>query len=305
MTKLILRRILFFIPVLFVTVTIVFFLVRLTPGGPFDGEKVFPESVKKRIEEKYLLNAPLHKQYFHYLWGLCRGDLGVSLNKPMRSVTEWIMLRFPVSLELGFYSLLVALGFGLCAGLLAASRPNSSRDYIPMSLAMAGICIPRFVLGPLLVLIFGIWLEVLPVEGWYGPSHRVLPSLTMGAVYAAYIARLCRGGMLEVMAQDFIRTARSKGMSEARVVLRHALRGGIQPVVTFMGPAAAGLLAGSFVVETIFRVPGLGREFIQAAINRDYTMVLGTVLFFAFLILLFNLIADIAQAWLDPRVRRM
>ena len=261
--------------------------------------------VKKRIEEKYLLNAPLHKQYFHYLAGLCRGDLGVSLNKPMRSVTEWIMLRFPVSLELGFWSLLVALGFGLTAGLLAASRPNSARDYIPMSLAMAGICIPRFVLGPLLVLIFSIWFEILPVEGWYGPEHRVLPALTMGAVYAAYIARLCRGGMLEVMAQDFIRTARSKGLSEARVVLRHGLRGGIQPVVTFMGPALAGLLAGSFIVETIFRVPGLGREFIQAAVNRDYTMVLGTVLFFAFLILLFNLIADILQAWLDPRVRRM
>ena len=172
-----------------------------------------------------------------------------------------------------------------------------------MSLAMVGICIPNFVLGPLLVLVFGLWLGWLPVAGWEGPSYKILPAITLGAGYAAYIARLSRGGMLEVLAQDFIRTARAKGLTEARVVLRHGLRGGLQPVVSFLGPAAAGLLSGSFVVETIFQVPGLGRFFIQAAFNRDYTMILGTVLFYAALILTFNVIVDVAQAWLDPRLR--
>ncbi len=303
MARFALRRVLEFVPVLLVIVTVTFFLVRLAPGGPFDTEKAVSAEVRQKLEETYHLDAPLAAQYVEYLTGLAHGDLGPSMKKPSRSVAEWIWLRFPVSLELGVYALLVALGIGLVAGVVASWRPNSWTDYLPMSLAMVGICVPSFVLGPLLVLVFSLWLGWLPVSGWDAPADKILPALTLGAAYAAYVARLSRGGMLEVLSQDFIRTARAKGASEARVLVRHALRGSVQPVVAFLGPAAAGLLSGSFVVETIFQVPGLGREFVQAAFNRDYTMILGTVLFFATLILLFNLIVDVGQAWLDPRAR--
>ncbi|MBN2307374.1 MAG: ABC transporter permease [Candidatus Hydrogenedentes bacterium] len=303
MARFIGRRLLHFIPVLFVVVTLTFFLVRLAPGGPFDAEKARSEEALAQIERVYNLDAPLHRQYLDYLAGLIHGDLGPSLQKPERTVTEWILLRLPVSLELGVYALVVALGIGLTAGVIAALRPNTFTDHAPMSFAMVGICIPNFVLGPVLVLVFALWLGWFGVEGWGAASEKVLPSITLGATYAAYIARMTRGSMLEVLSQDFIRTARAKGLSEARVVLRHGLRGGLQPVVAFLGPAAAGLLSGSFVVERIFQVPGLGQEFVMAARNRDYTMVMGTVLFFAVLIMLFNLFVDIAQAWMDPRIR--
>ncbi len=302
MARYIFKRFLEFIPVLFVIVTLTFFLIRLAPGGPFVAEKG-SEQALKQLREHYKLDAPLHVQYFDYLAHLVRGDLGPSMKRPSRTVIEWIVLRLPVSLELGAYALLVALGVGLAAGVVASCRPNTWSDHVPMSLAMAGICVPNFVLGPVLVLVFALWLGWLPVAGWERPADKILPALTLGASYAAYIARLSRGGMLEILSQDFIRTARAKGLSETRVLLRHALKGGLLPVVAFLGPAAAGLLSGSFVVEMIFQIPGLGREFVQAAFNRDYTMILGTVLFFATLILLFNLAADIAQAWLDPRVR--
>ncbi len=299
----VLRRFLEAIPVLLVVVTVAFFLVRLAPGGPFDTEKRASPQVLRQLEAQYQLNQPLYRQYFGYLGGVLKGDFGPSFRKPGRTVGEWIALRFPVSLELGAYALLVALGVGMAAGLLAALRPNSMLDHGTMSVAMLGICLPGFVLGPLLVLVFALWLGWLPVAGWSTPLHKILPSITLGAAYAAYIARLTRGGMLEVLAQDFIRTARAKGLSETRVVLRHALRGGIQPVVAFLGPAAAGLFTGSFVVETIFQVPGLGREFVESAFNRDYTMVIGSVLVYAVLVVALNLAADIALALLDPRVR--
>ena len=205
---------------------------------------------------------------------------------------------------MGIYALMVSMAIGLIAGVIAATRPNSFWDYIPMSTAMAGICIPNFVLGPLLVLVFSIWLGWLPVSGWDEPSSKILPSITLGAAYAAYIARLSRGGMLEIMSQDFIRTARAKGLSEFRVVVKHGLKGGLQPVVSFMGPAAAGLLSGSFVVERIFDIPGLGHFFVRGAFARDYTLITGTVLFYAILIVCFNLVVDVAQAWLDPRLRQ-
>lgn len=303
MLRYILRRIAEFVPVLLVIVTMTFFLIRLAPGGPFSSERAVSPEVLKALQAHYNLDAPLWKQYLDYLAGVVRGDFGPSFKKPSFTVREWIAMRFPVSLELGLYALGVALCIGLSAGLVAALRPNTRSDYIPMSLAMIGICLPTFVLGPVLVLIFALWLEWLPVAGWNEPADKILPSITLGAAYAAYIARLSRGGMLEVLSQDFIRTARAKGLSEARVVLRHGLRGGLSPVVAFLGPAAAGLLTGSFVVETIFQVPGLGREFVQAAFNRDYTMILGTVLFYAALILLFNLVVDVVLAWLDPRLR--
>ena len=303
MTRFIVNRLVEIVPVLFIIVTLVFFMIRLAPGGPFDTEKSAPPEVLENLEAYYHLDLPLYRQYMMYLGRLVHGDLGPSFKNSNFSVNELIALGFPVSLELGLYALAVALAIGLAAGISASLKPNSARDYVPMSLAMAGICIPNFVLGPLLVLVFALWLGWLPSSGWDGPLYKILPALTLGAAYAAYVARLTRGSMLEVLSQDFIRTARAKGLSEARVVLRHALRGGIQPVVSFLGPAAAGLLSGSFVIETIFQIPGLGRLFVQAAFNRDYTMILGTVLFYAFLILVFNLAVDVIEAFLDPRIR--
>ena len=303
MIRFILKRLLTFIPVLLAIITLTFFMVRIAPGGPFDDERRVPEETMRQLEAAYNLDAPLYRQYLDYLGGVLQGDLGPSFKKPSRTVREWILLRIPVSLELGAYGLIVALCIGLPAGIIAATRPNSLRDYAPMSFAMAGICLPNFVLGPLLVLVFALWLDWMPVAGWDLPSEKILPSLTLGAVYAAYVARLTRGGMLEVMGQDYIRTARAKGLGEVAVVLKHGLRGGVLPVVSYLGPATAGLLTGSFVVEKIFQVPGLGREFVEAAFNRDYTMIMGTVLVYATLVLFLNLAADVIHALLDPRVR--
>jgi len=303
MTRFTIGRLIEMIPVLWIIVTFVFFLVRLAPGGPFDADRVVSEDVLQNLNAYYHLDWPLYRQYLDYMARLVQGDLGPSFKNANWSVNELIALGFPVSLELGLYALAIALSLGLLSGVLAALRPNTLLDYIPMSFATLGICVPTFVLGPLFLLVFALHLHWAPVAGWEGVSHKILPSLTLGIVYAAYIARLTRGGMMEILTQDFIRTARAKGLSEARVVLRHALRGGIRPVVSFLGPAAAGLLSGSFVVETIFHVPGLGRFFVQSAFNRDYTMIMGTVLFYAVLILLFNLLVDIMLAWLDPRIR--
>ena len=303
MARYILIRICEFVPVLWAIITITFFLVRLAPGGPFDSDKAVTPETLKNLEAHYNLDAPLHQQYFDYLGGVLKGDLGPSVTKPTRTVAEWLWLRIPVSLELGCYGLLVALTIGLTAGIISALRPNTALDHTPMAFAMTGICIPNFVLGPLLVLIFALWFDVLPVAGWRTPAHKILPAITLGAAYAAYIARLTRGGMLEVLSQDFIRTARAKGLSETAVVLKHGLRGGIQPVVAFLGPAVAGLMSGSFVVEKIFVIPGLGKEFVESAFNRDYTMIIGTVLVYAAFVMVLNLVADIIQAWLDPRVR--
>ena len=265
---------------------ITFVIVHLAPGGPFSAEKKVNPEVLKSLEKHYGLNKSLPAQYLDYLGKLLHGDLGPSFKYANRSVNELIAQGFPVSLELGSYAILIATVLGVSAGLMASLRANSPSDYVPMSLAMAGICLPTFVLGPLLILIFGHWLDWFNVAGWYSPADRVLPSLTLGLYYAAYMARLTRGGMLEVLSQDYVRTARAKGASEVRVVFHHALRGGLLPVVSFLGPAIAGLVTGSFIVETIFSVPGLGRFFVMSAFNRDYTLVLGTVLFYATLIIL-------------------
>lgn len=303
MLRFIARRLLETIPVLFIIATGTFFMIRLAPGGPFDSEKRVTPEIQKNLEAYYGLDRPLFEQYLDYMGSLVRGDLGPSFRYPNRSVNELIADAFPASLELGCYALAVALTLGISAGLIAALRPNTWTDYVPMSLAMAGICLPTFVMGPLLVLIFAIGLGQFNASGWDFARDRVLPALTLGGYYAAYVARLTRGGMLEVLNQDFIRTARAKGASELRIVMKHALKGGILPVVSFLGPATAGLLTGSFVVETIFQVPGLGRFFVTAAFNRDYTMVLGTVLFYATLIVLLNLAVDVILAWLNPKVR--
>ena len=304
MLSLILRRIGIAIPVLLTVVTLTFLMVHSAPGGPFDEEKAVSPEVLIKLNEKYNLDQPLSAQYFDYLSGILVGDFGPSFRYPGRSVTELISIGLPVTFELALYSILFALAIGLLAGILGALKPNTPLDYIPMSTAMIGICIPSIILGPSLILIFGIWLEWVPVSGWgYMPGDKLLPTLTLGTAYAAYCARLTRGGMLEILNQDFIRTARAKGLSETRVVVVHALRGGLTPVIAFLGPAMAGLLAGSFVVETIFGIPGLGRFYVEAAFNRDYTMILGSSIFFSFLIIFFNLISDLIAAALNPKLR--
>ena len=304
MLSLILRRIGIAIPVLLTVVTLTFLMVHSAPGGPFDEEKAVSPEVLIKLNEKYNLDQPLSAQYLDYLSGILVGDFGPSFRYPGRSVTELISIGLPVTFELALYSILFALAVGLLAGILGALKPNTPLDYIPMSTAMIGICIPSIILGPSLILIFGIWLEWVPVSGWgYMPGDKLLPTLTPGTAYAAYCARLTRGGMLEILNQDFIRTARAKGLSETRVVVVHALRGGLTPVIAFLGPAMAGLLAGSFVVETIFGIPGLGRFYVEAAFNRDYTMILGSSIFFSFLIIFFNLISDLIAAALNPKLR--
>ena len=305
MLRFIISRLLQAIPVIFIVITATFFLVRAAPGGPFDAEKVVLPEVKRALEAQYKLDLPLHEQYFAYLSDLAQGELGPSFKYPGRSVNEILFSGLPVTAELGFYALLIALIIGVTAGVFASLKPNTRQDYIPMGLAMIGICMPSFLLGPLLVLVVGIYLEWLPISGWGSiPGDKILPSITLGAAYAAYVARLSRAGMLEILSQDYIRTARAKGLPEWLVVGKHALRGGLIPVVAFLGPAFAGLLAGSFVVETIFQIPGLGRFYVQAAFNRDYTMILGMTVFFATLIILFNLLSDMLALWLNPKLRQ-
>ena len=298
-------RLLQAIPVLFGVITITFILIHSAPGGPFSADKAVPPEVLIALEEKYDLNLPLWQQYFGYLEDLISGDFGPSFKYPGRNVSELIASAFPTTAELALYSMIVAIVIGLFAGVVAAMRPNSVQDYAPMSLAMVGICMPSFLLGPLLVLIFGIYLEWLPISGWNSlPGDKILPAITLGTGYAAYIARLTRGGMLDILSQDYIRTARAKGLPEIVIVCKHGLRGGLMPVVAFLGPAFAGMLGGSFVVETIFNIPGLGRFYVQAAFNRDYTMILGTTIFFAALIVSFNLISDILAMWMNPKLRQ-
>lgn len=303
MFRFILHRLLQTIPVLFIVATVTFFMVRLAPGGPFSAEKKVPAEILKHLEAYYGLNKPLGEQYLDYMSRLVRGDLGPSFKYENRTVNEVIAVAFPVSLELGFWSLLVALVLGIPAGVIAARHPNTLSDYVPMGLAMVGTCLPTFVLGPLLILAFALGTGWFNPMGWDTPRDRVLPALVLGAHYAAYVARLTRSGMLEILNQDFIRTARAKGADSARILFHHALRGGLLPTISFLGPATAGLLTGSFVIETIFQIPGLGRYFVMAAFNRDYTLVLGTVLFYATLIILLNLVVDIVQVWLNPKLR--
>ena len=296
-------RLLQAIPTLLIIATLTFFMTRFAPGGPFDSEKAIPEEIKVKLESHFGLNLPLFDQYLLYMKNLLAGDLGPSFKYVGWDVSELIGVAFPVSLGLGVSALFIALLVGLPAGMVAALRKNTLWDYLPMGLAMVGICLPTFVLGPILIMIFSTKLNLLPALGWNSWSDLILPSLTLGLFYAAYIARLTRAGMLETLKQDYVRTARAKGASPSRVVIQHALRGGLLPVVTFLGPAFAGLVSGSFIIESIFFIPGLGKFFITAAFNRDYTMVLGTVLFYATLIIILNLLVDFLQAWLDPKAR--
>lgn len=303
MLRFIARRCLETIPVLFVVATLTFVMMKLAPGGPFDTEKATTPEIRKQLEAQYGLDKPLYQQYLDYMGNLLQGDLGPSFKYAGWSVNELLFSAFPVSLELGCYALALALAAGLSAGIIASLRQNTATDYVPMALATLGICLPTFVTGPLLILVFGIVLGWYNTSGWFFPSDRVLPAITLGLFYAAYIARLARVGMLEILNQDFIRTARAKGASEWRVVWKHSVRGGLLSVVSFLGPAVAGLVTGSLVVETIFQIPGLGRFFVMAGFNRDYTLVMGTVLFYSVLIITMNLVVDILQVWLNPKLR--
>lgn len=302
MLKYTLKRLLEAIPVLLIVITMTFVMMKASPGGPFDTEKKLPAEVIAALNQRYRLDQPLVVQYWDTLSNIVKGDFGPSFRYPGRTVNEMIADGFPITAELGFYALIFALLIGVTSGIIAALKKNTWLDYVPMSFSMAGICVPSFLLGPVLVLIFSIHYHWLPVTGWDTPWHKILPTITLGSAYAAFIARLARGGMLEVLGQDFIRTARAKGVSEAMIVLKHALKGGMFPVISFLGPSIAGLLSGSFVTETIFQIPGLGRFYVQAAFNRDYTMIMGTTVFFAVLIVGFNMLSDIALMWLNPRL---
>ena len=303
MLSLIARRLLQSIPTLWVVATATFLLLRLAPGGPFDDEKPIPPEIKAQIEAHYGLDLPLYQQYFQFFGNLLKGDLGPSYKYPGWDVQEIIIQAFPVSLELGCWALLISLALGIPIGTLAALKHNKPAETNLMAVAMIGICMPSFVIGPILLMTFSLQLGWFNPLGWSYAGDRVLPAITLGLLYAAYIARLARSGMLDVMRNDYIRTARAKGLKERTVVIRHALRTALYPVVAYMGPAAAGLISGSFVVETIFFIPGMGPFFVNAALNRDYTMVMGTVLFYATLIILFNLLVDIVQMWMNPRTR--
>jgi oligopeptide transport system permease protein len=304
MLRFILSRLLQAIPVLLVVISVTFLLIHSAPGGPFSDEKAVPPEVVRALEAQYNLDQPLWHQYINYLGDVIQGDFGPSFKYSGRTVNELIAAGLPVTAELALYAMLVALFIGISAGIFASIRPNTMQDYIPMSAAMLGICVPSFLLGPILILVFGIQLEWLPISGWGDiPGDKILPAITLGTGYAAYIARLSRGGMLEVLSQDYIRTARAKGLSERLIIFKHALRGGLIPVIAFLGPAFAGLLGGSFVVETIFQIPGLGRFYVTSAFNRDYTMILGMTIFFAGLIIVFNLLSDLIALWLNPKLR--
>ncbi|RYD35083.1 MAG: ABC transporter permease subunit [Verrucomicrobiaceae bacterium] len=289
--------------VILVVFTITFFLIRLTPGDPFAGEKAMPPDVRRVMEERYGLNKPLITQYFTTLGSYLRGDFQPSMKYQGMWNVKIIKDAFPISLAIGSCALVIALGLGLPAGIIAAVKKNTWMDYGSMSLALIGICLPTFVMGPMLIMTFGLKWRVFNVAGWFEKTDWVLPSLTMGLIYAAYIARLTRGGMLEVLNQDFIRTARAKGVPGSRIVMVHTLRGGLLPVVAFLGPALAGITTGSFIIEKIFNLPGLGQHFVSSVFNRDYSLILATVVLLATLLVVTNFLTDVLVAWLNPKVR--
>jgi oligopeptide transport system permease protein len=306
MLSFIIRRLLITIPTILVVITITWGLVRLAPGNFYISEKNIPPAIEKNIREKYGLDKPWYQQYGRTLWNIVRHfDFGTSLKYEGQSVNAIIARSLPVSATVGILAYLLALIVGVVTGSIAALHANSRRDYASMTLAMLGISIPNFVLGPILVLVFSLSFYWLPPSRWDGfPSRNViLPILTLSGLYMAYIARLTRAGLLEVLRSDYIRTARAKGLNERQVVIRHALRGGLLPVVSYTGPALALLVTGTVVVERIFVLPGLGNYFIQASLNRDEPLIIGIVAFIAIALLMMNLLVDIAYAYLDPRIR--
>ena len=303
MLAFILRRLLLIIPMALLVITLTWGLVRMAPGNFYTGEKKLPAAIEANIRKKYGLDKPWYEQYGLMMLNIVQGDFGDSLKYEGQSVNEIIGRHLPYSATIGILAFLLALVIGLTAGTIAALKQNSLFDYTSMSLAMLGLSVPNFVLGPILVLVFSFWLYWLPPARWGGIAAILLPVFTLSAIYAAYIARLTRAGMLEVLRSDYIRTARAKGLDEKTILLRHALRGGIVPVLSFTGPALAALLAGTVVVERVFVIPGLGNIFIQAVLNRDEPLILGIVAFLSVLIMVLNLIVDISYGFIDPRIR--
>jgi oligopeptide transport system permease protein len=305
MLRFIIRRLIITIPTILVVITITWGLIRLAPGNFYTGDKAIPKAIEANIREQYGLDKPWYVQYRRSMVRILKFDFGTSLNYTGQSVNSIIARSLPVSATIGLLAYLLALVVGITFGSIAALKQNSKWDYGSMALAMLGISIPNFVLGPILVLFFSLTLYWLPPSRWEGFTSKnlILPVVTLSALYMAYIARLTRAGMLEVLRSDYIRTARAKGLSERQVVMRHALRGGLLPVVSFTGPALAFLLTGTVVVERLFVLPGLGNYFIQAASNRDEPLILGIVSFIAITLLLMNLLVDIAYAYMDPRIR--
>jgi len=300
-----LRRLLGAVPTLFVIITAAFFLMRVAPGGPFDRERTLEAQVMANLNAAFGLDDPLWKQYLNYLGNLLQGDLGPSFIYRDFTVGELLGAGLPISIQLGALALALALVLGSILGVIAALRQNSSLDYLVIAVATFGITVPNFVVAPVLSLVFGVWLDVLPAGGWqaWSPAHMTLPVITLALPQVAVVARLIRGAMLEALQSDHVRTARAYGLPPWMVVVVHALRGASLPVVSYLGPAAAALLTGSVVVETIFGIPGIGRYFVQGALNRDYTLVMGTVVIVAVFIIVFNLVVDLLYALIDPRVR--
>ena len=300
-----LRRLLGAIPTLLILIALAFFMIRMAPGGPFDAERALLPEIEANLRAAYHLDEPLPMQFARYLGNLARADFGPSFQYRDFTVTELIMTGFPVSLRLGGSAMIVALLFGITAGSLAALRQNTRTDYTVMSLSMTGISIPNFVMAPLLILLFAVYLGWLPAGGLGEGSWRnmVLPVISLALPQIAYIARLTRGSMIEVLRSQFIRTAKAQGLPTYKIILRHALKPALLPVVSYLGPATAAVITGSVVIEQIFGVPGLGRFFVQGALNRDYTLVMGVVVFYGVLIIVFNFLVDLAYAWLDPKVK--
>ena len=306
MFKVLLSRFLQSILVLFVLYTITFFLCKGMPGDPLSSEKAMPPHIKKVVEEYYDLNKPVPVQYAKRLGKLLQGDPGPSIRLEGRPVVEIIGQAFPVSFQLGVIAMLVAVSIGIPAGCIAAARRNGLIDTLSMSIAMIGICLPSFVIGPLLAEYFGRSLEALPAYGWSSsnPSTWVLPAITLGLAYAAYLSRLTRAGMLETLSQDFVRTAKAKGVPGWKILIRHCLRGGLIPAVAYIGPAFAGIVSGSLVIETVFQIPGLGRHFIKSIETRDTSVILGVTMLYGMLVILANFLTDVASVWLNPRLRK-
>ncbi len=305
MLRFLLRRLLVAIPTLFAVVTLAFFMMHAAPGGPFDGERALTPEVEANVKAKYHLDLPVWQQYGLYLKDAVHGDFGPSLKYKDKTVLDILHENYLVSLVLGLSALTLAMLIGIALGVVAALRQNKPADYGVMTIAVLGVCIPTFVTAPMLVLLFASILGWLPTAGWNGGAlpNLILPVITLALPQIAIISRLTRAGMIEVLRSNYVRTARAKGLSEMRIVVRHALRAAILPLVSYLGPACAGLLTGSLVVERIFNLPGLGKFFVISALQRDYTVVMGMVIFYAALILLLNLLADVASALLDPRVK--
>jgi oligopeptide transport system permease protein len=302
----VIRRILTSIPTLLVIITIAFFMMRIAPGGPFDRERALPVEIERNVLKAYNLDQPLILQYRDYLLGILHGDFGPSFKYRDFTVAELLATGFPASLRVGGIAILLAVLVGITLGTLAALRQNSGFDHAVMATAMTGITIPNFVMAPLLTLIFGVYLSWLPVAGWNdgAPRNLILPVIALALPQIAYIARLTRGSMIEVLHTNYVRTARAKGLRERLVVVRHALKGALLPVVSYLGPATAQVVTGSVVIETIFGIPGMGRYFVQGALNRDYTLVMGTVIAYAVLIIALNLLVDLLYGLLDPKVKQ-